>query len=58
MGVLYLLVMMSLVLVCVVSVVFVWAVRTGQFDDLDGPAHRILSDDDELAGAQDSETEG
>jgi cbb3-type cytochrome oxidase maturation protein len=26
---------------------FLWAVRTGQFDDLDGAAHRILDDDDE-----------
>ena len=24
---------------------FVWALRTGQFDDLDGAAHRILIDD-------------
>jgi cbb3-type cytochrome oxidase maturation protein len=26
---------------------FLWAVRTGQFDDLEGPAHRILMDDDD-----------
>jgi len=25
---------------------FLWAMRTGQFDDLDGAAHRILFDDD------------
>lgn len=25
---------------------FLWAVRSGQFDDLDGAAHRILDDDD------------
>jgi cbb3-type cytochrome oxidase maturation protein len=25
---------------------FLWALRTGQFDDLDGAAHRILFDDD------------
>ncbi|HIJ83377.1 MAG: cytochrome oxidase [Magnetococcales bacterium] len=23
-----------------------WAVKTGQFEDLEGPAHRILFDDD------------
>ena len=23
-----------------------WAVRSGQFEDLEGPAHRILMDDD------------
>lgn len=29
---------------------FVWAMRSGQFDDLDGAAERILFDDDEAAG--------
>jgi len=28
---------------------FFWALRSGQFDDLDGAAHRILYDDDEVA---------
>lgn len=28
-------------------VAFFWAVRSGQFDDLDGAPHRILRDDDE-----------
>ena len=27
--------------------VFFWAARTGQFDDLEGAAHRILIDDDD-----------
>ena len=26
---------------------FLWALRTGQFDDLDGAAERILFDDEE-----------
>jgi cbb3-type cytochrome oxidase maturation protein len=26
---------------------FLWALRSGQFDDLDGAAHRILLDDEE-----------
>ena len=26
---------------------FLWALKTGQFDDLEGAAHRILADDDE-----------
>jgi cbb3-type cytochrome oxidase maturation protein len=25
---------------------FIWALRSGQFDDLDGAAHRILTDDE------------
>jgi cbb3-type cytochrome oxidase maturation protein len=27
--------------------VFLWAVRSGQFEDMEGPAHRILMDDDD-----------
>ncbi|MCC7168047.1 MAG: cbb3-type cytochrome oxidase assembly protein CcoS [Rhodospirillales bacterium] len=27
-------------------VAFLWALRSGQFDDLDGAAHRILFDDE------------
>ncbi|WP_262695707.1 cbb3-type cytochrome oxidase assembly protein CcoS [Kordiimonas aquimaris] len=26
---------------------FLWAMKNGQYDDLDGAAHRILLDDDE-----------
>ncbi len=26
---------------------FFWAMRTGQYEDMDGAAHRILIDDDE-----------
>lgn len=26
---------------------FLWSLRSGQYDDLDGAAHRILSDDDD-----------
>mgnify|MGYP006279781809 CR=1 FL=1 len=28
---------------------FMWSLKTGQYDDLEGAAHRIL-DDDDLAG--------
>ena len=28
---------------------FIWAVRRGQFDDLDTPAVRVLHDDDDYA---------
>ena len=46
MDILYLLVPLSLALVFLIGAVFWWAVRSGQFDDLEGPAHRILMDDD------------
>ena len=46
MEVVYLLVPLSLALAFLIGAVFWWAIRRGQFDDLDGPAHRILMDDD------------
>ena len=47
MDILYLLIPLSVVLVAVIVAAFLWAIRSGQFDDLEGPAHRILLDDDE-----------
>jgi len=38
---------LGLVLLGVAVWAFMWAVRSGQFDDLEGPAHRILMDDDD-----------
>jgi len=46
MEILYLLIPLSLLLVGLIIWVFLWAVRSGQFDDLEGPAHQILMDDD------------
>lgn len=43
---LYLLVPLSVVLVYAIGAAFWWALRAGQFDDLEGPAHRILLDED------------
>ncbi len=40
------LVPLMLILVTVGIVLFSWAVKNGQYDDLEGPAHRILYDDD------------
>ena len=51
MDIVYLLIPLSLVLVFLIGAVFWWAVRRGQFDDLDGPAHRVLADDDSAAPA-------
>ncbi len=43
---LYLLIPLSVVLVFVALWVFFKAMDSGQFDDLEGPAMRILQDDD------------
>ena len=38
----------AMILLALVSVaVFFWMARTGQYDDMEGPAHRILNDDDD-----------
>jgi cbb3-type cytochrome oxidase maturation protein len=29
--------------------IFIWAVKKGQYEDMEGDAHRILLDDDEVA---------
>lgn len=46
MDILYLLIPLSVVLVFVIGAVFWWAVGSGQFEDLEGPAHSVVSDDD------------
>ncbi len=47
MSTLLILIPASLFLGLVALAVFMWALRSGQFDDLDGAAHRILFDDDD-----------
>lgn len=47
MDIIYVLIPLSLILLSIAVLVFFWAVRSGQFDDMDSPAHRILFDDDE-----------
>lgn len=47
MSILYLLIPLAVVLLGVAIAFFAWSVKSGQFDDLEGPAHRILMDDDD-----------
>ncbi|GAB1368211.1 hypothetical protein MASR1M42_07600 [Azonexus hydrophilus] len=49
MEVVYLLVPVSVVLVFGIAVAFWWSVKSGQFDDLEGPGFKVLMDDDEAA---------
>ncbi len=46
MDILYLLIPLSLVLVFVIAALFWWSLRSGQYEDLEGPGHRLLMDDD------------
>ena len=43
---LYLLIPFSIVLVFAIAVIFWWSVRSGQFDDPEGPGFKIRRDDD------------
>jgi cbb3-type cytochrome oxidase maturation protein len=43
--ILYMLIPLSLVLVCGAVWAFFWAVDSGQFDDLDEAAHSVLAED-------------
>lgn len=46
MEILYLLIPMSVLLVFVIAAIFWWSLKSGQFEDLEGPGYRILMDDD------------
>ncbi len=46
MSILYVLIPLGLIVLGIAVWVFFWAVGSGQFDDLDTPAMRILLDDD------------
>ncbi len=47
MNILYLLLPLTVIIMVLAVWGFLWAVKTRQFDDLEGPAHRILMDDDD-----------
>ncbi len=46
MEILYLLIPLAMVLLVIIAGFFFWSVKSGQMDDLEGPAYRILMDDD------------
>ena len=47
MDALYVLIPIAIGVMIVVVIAFIYTVRSGQYDDLDGPAYRILMDDDD-----------
>lgn len=44
---LYILIPIAIVFVCIAVAIFIWAVKSDQFDDLDRQGHSILFDDNE-----------
>lgn len=57
MEVIYFLVPISLVFLAGGIWVFFWAVKHRQFDDLEGPAHRIVMDDRQQRRRQSDDSE-
>ncbi len=55
MEILYLLIPISLIFVAIIAWVFIWSVKSGQYDDMEGPAHEILMDNDSIQPADDTE---
>jgi cbb3-type cytochrome oxidase maturation protein len=47
MNILFLLIPVSLLFVGLIAVIFVWALRSGQYEDLEKPRHDVLLDDDD-----------
>lgn len=52
MDILYLLIPLSLVLVFLIGAIFWWSLKSGQFDDLEGPGYQVLMDDDRAAAEE------
>lgn len=38
---------LSVVFIALAAIGILWAIKSGQYDDLDGPAQRILMDEDD-----------
>lgn len=47
MEILYLLIPIAVLMAAIAIVAFIISVRSGQYDDMEGPGHRILMDDDD-----------
>ena len=55
MEILLLLLPLSIVLVFLIGAALWWSIDHGQFDDLEGPAYRILGDEDRVAPGVDAD---
>lgn len=53
----YLLVPISVLLVFGIAAAFWWSVKSGQFDDLEGPAFKVLMDEDDAVQGRLAEQE-
>ena len=58
MEIIYALIPMALALGLLFVILFIWATKTGQYDDLDTPAHRMLLDDEPINNNNQQPTKG
>ncbi len=56
MSIIFTLIPVGLVLLLVAVAAFFWAVRSGQYEDLDSPAWRVILDDDRAPPPQEPES--
>ncbi len=47
MNIIYLLLPIALLVVGIIIWLFMWSIKSDQFDDMEGPAYKILMDDDQ-----------
>ena len=52
---LYLLIPLALIIILIAIKLLFWAIRSGQYDDLDTEGHRILFDEDPLDNKPDTQ---
>lgn len=55
MNIIYVLIPLSIILMILAVAFFFWAVRNGQFDDLDTPALDVLDDEEQPTPSKDSD---
>ena len=53
----FLLIPVSVILVFGIAYIFWWSVRSGQFDDLEGPGFRVLMDEDQPIEKKDGQND-
>jgi cbb3-type cytochrome oxidase maturation protein len=57
MDIIYITIPLVLIVGSLVVAMFIWMAKKGQFDDLDGAAHRILFDDEGPEATRSTESE-
>jgi cbb3-type cytochrome oxidase maturation protein len=57
MNVVFALVGVSVVLVIGIAIALLWAIRSGQFEDMEGPAWRVVMDDDRPSPRSDANSD-